>query len=370
MGVTAQTTIAAQSMPVRGSANPPVLQGKIELMIGGEDEQRPGYEFTYISGLAFDKQGRVYVCDRAENNIKVFSSTGTHDFTIGRKGAGPGEFYSAQNIALSSDGSLWVEDSGNRRISMLSPIPPAGKFLRSIPNSSNRGSSDRIHWNESGNVVSTSIASSSKAGQPFRIVRNFLNAEGATIRSDTAPAVSPDSSDSWVISVNGGIASYTKPFARQRISAFGGPGLAAFATNIRYAVRIVDGFGKQTALIERQLPLVKLKPADFAAFDVARERVATTTRQSAASLGGKAPQSKPAIANMWFDVDGRLWVEQSVATGEAHKADLYSSDGRWVSTMAWPDNVTLSNGAISGAVGLGIARNSEGLQSVVRIAWR
>ncbi|MEO7999590.1 MAG: hypothetical protein ABI852_19210, partial [Gemmatimonadaceae bacterium] len=203
-----------------------------------------------------------------------------------------------------------------------------------------------------------------------RVVRTFLNADGVIVRSDSAPAISPDSSDSWVISINGGIANYSKPFAAQRLVAFGGPGLAAFATNTRYAIRVVDSFGKRTALIQREVPSVKLNSADVATFDAAKQRVATQARKPASALDGNAPASKPAIAGMWFDIDGRLWVEQSVPTGELRTADLYSADGRRLSTMTWPDNVSLSNGAIRNNVGLGIARNSDGLQSVVRIVWK
>lgn len=354
----------------RALADPPVKTGKVELVIGGENEERAGYDFGFVSGLEFDTQGRIFVSDAKEANVRAFSNTGTLLFTMGRKGAGPGEFYSPQNIVLSPDGLLWVEDGGNRRFTVLSPVPPAGKVVRSLPRNSNSGSQDRIHWDGDGNIVILQGTGAAGPGQAWRVFRTFVDGSGATVRSDTAPAVSPDSSDSWIVRTNGGVATYSKPFAAQRLTAFGGRGFAAFATNTRYAVRIVDSHGRQMALVKRELPTIKLGPAEIAEFAAAKTRIATLARLPESSLDGNAPQSKPTLAGMWFDCDGRLWVEQAVPRGNDHKADVYATDGRWLAVMTWPTNVTLSYGAIRGDVGLGVARNSEDLQSVVRIAWK
>lgn len=370
VGVTAFPTTTPAWRGGHALAEPPVKNGRVDLVIGGENETRAGYDFGYVSGLEFDSQGRIFVSDAKETNVRVFSNAGTLLFTMGRKGAGPGEYYTPQNIAMASDGLLWVEDGGNRRFTVMNPIPPAGAVVRSLSRNSNRSSSDRIHWDASGNVVSSLVTAAAAPGQELRVVRIFVNGAGETVRADTAPVVSPDSTDSWTIRVNGGVARYSKPFSVQRLTAFGGRGFAAFATNTRYAVRIVDSSGRQVAFVQRELPPVKLGPVEIAEFAAAKTRIATQTRQPESSLDGSAPQNKPTLAGMWFDSDGRLWVEHAVRKGEPRRADVYTTDGRWTATMTWPANVSLSNGAIRGDTGLGVATNAEDLASVVRIVWK
>lgn len=368
VGVFALAPIGAQAA-ARAQSEPPTSNGKIDLTIGGENEQRAGYEFSYITGLAVDAKGRIYVCDASESNIKVFSARGLFEFAIGRKGEGPAEFRGPQNIAFSSEGLLWVADNTNRRISILSPVTPSGKLVRTIPIKSTYGSTDRIHWDKSGNVMSAVLAVQSNPTLPMRAVRTFLNSAGDVVRSDTAPLTSPDSVDDWVFSANGGVARYIKPFSARRLAAFGGGGLAAYATSTVYAVRIVDSFGKQLALIKRSVSPVRMKPVDTDKFDLVRQRVAKQSRQPESALG-TAPNVKPPIERMWFDEDGRLWVERSVSASDPHVADLYSQDGRWLAIRTWPSHVMLNLGAIRGNAGVGVATNSEGLESVVRLTWK
>ena len=63
---------------------------------------RPTY--IYIS----PKTEELYVSDTGDGNIKVFGVDDQLVSTIGRKGAGPGEFTNPSQLALYEDGSVWV----------------------------------------------------------------------------------------------------------------------------------------------------------------------------------------------------------------------------------------------------------------------
>ncbi len=77
--------------------------------------------------------GRIYVSDRADYSIKVFSESGKYLFKFGEKGEGPGLFkrwFGAYTI--SPDGKIYQADfwGGNRFINVFSKD---GKFLKTIP---------------------------------------------------------------------------------------------------------------------------------------------------------------------------------------------------------------------------------------------
>lgn len=89
------------------------------------------------SGVTVDREGRrAYVVDTGgvdkqdEHRVRVFDAkTGEHLFDFGKRGAGPGEFNLARDIALSPNGLLYVVDGGNFRVQVFQQD---GKFVRSF----------------------------------------------------------------------------------------------------------------------------------------------------------------------------------------------------------------------------------------------
>jgi hypothetical protein len=69
--------------------------------------------------------GRIYVLDAKDHNIKIFEGDGTFVKTFGKKGAGPGELDRPWILDFIKN-SLYVADSQNRRIQIFSP---EGEYL-------------------------------------------------------------------------------------------------------------------------------------------------------------------------------------------------------------------------------------------------
>jgi DNA-binding beta-propeller fold protein YncE len=87
----------------------------------------PG-EFANPAGLAYDeKRDRLYVADSHGHVVKVFDKSGQLIYTIGKRGAGDGEFNFPSYIALDNAGRLYVVDSFNFRIQIFDTD---GKFLK------------------------------------------------------------------------------------------------------------------------------------------------------------------------------------------------------------------------------------------------
>lgn len=80
------------------------------------------------TGIAIDNQRkRIYVVDTKAHLINVLSLDGRWLSSIGKRGAGPGEFNFPLDLDLDAKGNLYVLDSMNARVQVLSP---EGKFIR------------------------------------------------------------------------------------------------------------------------------------------------------------------------------------------------------------------------------------------------
>lgn len=90
---------------------------------GGGPEQ-----FAEIYWITTDTEGRIYVVENLDQEIRVFEPDGSYARTIGGKGEGPGEFRGAVALNWAPDGSFWVTDYGNRRFSRFTP---SGEFVDS-----------------------------------------------------------------------------------------------------------------------------------------------------------------------------------------------------------------------------------------------
>ena len=71
------------------------------------------------SGMAFDADGNMYVCNRTENCIMVLDSDGTLLRRWGSGGSGEGEFNHPHGIALDRNGHVYVADSNSRRVQVF-----------------------------------------------------------------------------------------------------------------------------------------------------------------------------------------------------------------------------------------------------------
>ena len=83
--------------------------GRLQRLIGTDSGPAP-YMFGDISSVVVDSAGTVFVADRMENEVSVFSSTGDFRFHIGRSGSGPGELQAPCCLMLGGGDELWVRD--------------------------------------------------------------------------------------------------------------------------------------------------------------------------------------------------------------------------------------------------------------------
>ncbi len=88
-----------------------------ELFRLGDDEE--GVLFGNITQIACDHAGKLYVVDRQNPVVQVFSDAGEPISTFGGQGQGPGEFLSISDVAVSQNGLVYVWDFQLKRLSVF-----------------------------------------------------------------------------------------------------------------------------------------------------------------------------------------------------------------------------------------------------------
>jgi DNA-binding beta-propeller fold protein YncE len=77
-------------------------------------------EFDGIGQSATAADGDLYVVDRLNNRIEVFTSSGQYLSQFGTEGSGNGQLNAPVGIAFTSGGEIWVSDYGNDRMEEFS----------------------------------------------------------------------------------------------------------------------------------------------------------------------------------------------------------------------------------------------------------
>lgn len=101
--------------------------------------------FGAVIQVSADSEGQVYVVESPFNGIHVFSAIGDHITSIGRLGAGPGEFQSAPQMHVGPSDTLYAFDFWPRRLSVFSPESHEFEYSLSL-GSSNDGCHQLRYW--------------------------------------------------------------------------------------------------------------------------------------------------------------------------------------------------------------------------------
>jgi hypothetical protein len=316
----------------------------------GEIEGAPEYLFGAITGVAEDRQGRLYVTDRLAGNVRVYGTDGRHLLTIGREGEGPGEFAWPTAPTPTGDGRLIVRDT--RRISVFAAAAAAGDG--DVP--------DRFVESWTGPVYGSSHARASPVTEdgtylyPYQLLRVdspprhfFLRFRDGVEQPDTLhvpPYAGSVATSSAFYMVSAGTGRMVPGLSRA-------PFAPAPAWTATPAGTVVGGDGSRYELIETGLAgdtlrrIVRVDPAPAipagerrdstaalrARIDSLPVPLADVRNVSDDVRAGRVPTEYPPYLAVHAATDGRIWVRRWPRRAGESIYDVFERDGVFLGTV-------------------------------------
>ena len=375
---------STQTLPPQGVAQEAGSRGEVELVIGSVLDGDPAYLFDSVRALARDAEGRIYVADSGSRTVRVFDYSGTHVYSFGGRGEGPGEFTIPRlcGLAFDPDGRLWVNQMVSFEIFRVGA--GAVEYLESFV------VRDGATTGLCGNPM---FAGPTGIAVPRR-GRSILGAkdehvwvtENGQVWS-RVPNVheEPDFGEwAWPMLVvqSPGMrpepGAYPPPFAAKVLVAHAPDGGFAQVFSPVYDIRVhgPDGTEKARVRRERKGPLVTEAEAREGYEELARLRDGfgdgvTSWPVLIEFPDYQLPERKPVFDHIWYDDDGRLWVAMWPAEGDSmHRAHVYDADGVFLHEAEWPLGIAIWHGGLSGDVAVGVRKVEFDVEQVVRLRFR
>jgi len=348
-----------------------------ELQIGTLDG--PEYEiFGDVAGLAVTPAGGILIYDRQVPALRRFSSDGRYLGTLGRSGAGPGEYANSDGgLAVLKDGRIVLRDPGNARLTVYAAD---GSYLESWPIPGGRFTSVPMVAAADGGFYNPIFGD----GQPLRLVRYGQDGRPA----DTLPRPEPQIQPATVqAQTEGASQTWLVPFSQAALWTFHPQGYYLSAITGQYAIDALRPGGPVLRVARVSEP-VPVTPEELA---VNEERVTTAMRRLVPSWrwnGPSIPRIKPILRGVQAGEDGRLWVllhqpgervpedeldpepgagPPSPQFREPTVFDVFEEDGRYLGRVSAPPGFSIEPRPVfRGGHVWAIDRDKLGVQRVIR----
>lgn len=274
------------------SSSTPVDSARLRLRIGDSTGVLP-HGFGTVRGLAVDAAGRLWVLDGRAMEIAVFDSAGRFVRRIGRRGSGPGEYQQPAALLSAPDGTIWVDDPGNAR---LTALDTAGRPLRmtTVPRACLQARPWPATFDGSGRYIGiggadchlvvrfdTAFVEERRAAAPIdpRPPRVLATRAGTVALPFTGEVVWRPARDTTLWALQ------TDSYRLSRLSLSG------------------------DTLLTRRVPFDRepLSPADRA---LAQAFLAEAAKDGAQTQNVSLPSTRPAAVAFFIADDGMLWVER------------------------------------------------------------
>jgi hypothetical protein len=293
------TVVKNPRSPVYG---PEVFRLEKDLSIGKAEGEKE-YVFSQIGGIAVDAEGRIYIIDRADADVRVFDANGIYSRTIGGKGQGPGETQMPVFIQVTSRNELAIFDYASARSVYYSLD---GRFLRQIPTGH---PVQPLKLDSQGNLVGFAILAPPPLGG--KVLKKY--GPPSNLSEDIARETS----------------------GRPRVLEIGRPALYACVTpddhvvwgnSEKYMFNLLNAEGKLLKTIEREYDPVEITSKDQEKY---QEKYADVLR---AGYKLEFHSHFPAFSGIFADDGGRLFVktyERAEGAAGSYYYDVFDPEGRY-----------------------------------------
>jgi hypothetical protein len=282
--------------------------------------------FSDVRGFGVDGQGRMFLFDAAEQQIRVFDSTGNAVMQLGRRGDGPGEFREANGISVQENGRVWAYDPILNRVTLFdSSGALARTYVHGIP-------SYGFLWSGAVDSLGRVYDEQYLEQNDSTPVQYLRRSDLATARSDTLRYPTCDSNLPVTFQYPRGV--MRVPFASGRYLDSDARGFLWCADTRE--VRIVQRSFDDSLSVK-----VLTAPSEPMAVTTAERdsviRVATKFMEVAGKADldfAKIPTTKPVLQSIDLDDEGRVWVR--TLTREGLSALVFDTTGTLLGKVRFP----------------------------------
>jgi hypothetical protein len=325
------------------------------LRLGSVNQEGPEL-FGEAWDVELDQLGRVYVLDRLAKAVRVFDREGEFVRSLGREGEGPGEFANPFGLAWDRDGDLWVVDVHLGRYSVFDT---AGAHLREY-----RRAVGGYSWPWPGRFDRGGVLyEASLTGTGRDALVGFLPGEDLTpVDSFPDALVIPEGSDFWNLQDERGIGAIVSiPFGRKAMWALDERANLWVGHSGTYSVAKRNLQGDTLLLLERPVEPIPVSAAEHDSVVEGLGRYATHPKMDLSRI----PTTKPFFQSLIPDDAGNLWVLRQ-GPGESWFFDVFAGDGAYLGRVDLPVIPSLfPPPTIRGAEMLVVTLDELGVQYVV-----
>lgn len=304
------------------------------------------YQLHRVIGSQRLSDGRIAVANAGSFELRLYDASGTHLFSTGREGGGPGEFGSMMTLALMTGDSLLVFDWRNQRVTVFDPAGALARsaqlrFLGEIG-----GFPMIVAPFDDGSFlvgVRTFFDSGERRTGLSRDMIVYVHCDSEGSLTDTL-AVLPGGEMNTVIDDNGTMLG-DRPFGRYpRHAVYGGA--FYYGSSDRYEIHYYSEDGLLRRLVRQALPNLVVTDADIEGYT--RETLGNAPderqRQVIERLlaNDPFPQSFPAYRDLMVDGDGNLWVMVYRRPGDDQpRWTVFDPSGQMLGVVSVPERLTV-----------------------------
>jgi hypothetical protein len=325
--------------------------------IGAQDGPEPEV-FSGVSRVLRLNSGRIVIVDGASNEIRFFDPSGMHVLTAGGTGDGPTEFRAISRMVRRMSGdSVAAYDVRLHRFVVYDSSGTWVRTVEGLPTNVGGVRLDFRGWLGDHDLVGElDIAAVAPPSRDFRTVTGkwlSLDIHDRAIDTIAAPPVSQ-----WGVSPEGG--SRPVHVLPQQVYAITNAGLW-HALPFSYEIRHYSpGYGLDRLVRRSWTPqlLSELQKEGLRAVIAGRLRMPGLAPEMVANAEWAIDNmiirdSLPAFLALDVDADGNLWVQEyediltldqtrwpSANPPGRSARSVFTNDGRWLGTVAFPDRFT------------------------------
>jgi hypothetical protein len=345
-----------------------------ELVLGKADGAAP-FLFARIAAIDVDSARRIYVLDAESREVRVFSPTGEHIRSMGRRGGGPGEFNLPHAMRVTPDGRVFVRD--NR----MTVFNSQGILDRIWQISSGFSSNSPFYITSDGRILNRTFADS--------LVWYKLDGTAiATFRLPLRGAPPPV----LIVASPGSIGGtrYSIPFTPSTVWTLRPSGDLIVGRSDRYEFDVFTG--SRVMRVARTAPAVPISQAEA---NQVRESMTRNLRLNDPDYRWNGPdiaRAKPYYESLLSGRDGTVWVVRSTASREERNpdynperpnqgfptqwtasrvADVFDSQGQYLGAVRMPQRMPgFPEPVVSLSAVWAVMANEDGVPQIIRFSLR